>query len=560
MSKFSDALLFLREATRIHGDAYEYTKVTLQGRRVPVTILCRTHGEFQQTPDKHLLGRGCPQCGQAKHKPTLGQEKFLQRAIAKHGDRYDYSKANYTKSTLKVDIGCPEHGVFQQTPNDHWTGYGCPKCGVVKTRESLTYTQEQFIEVCQRKHGNRYDYSSVEYTKSSDRVTIICPEHGKFTQKATHHMMGSACPSCGVATRSAAQLKSEDKFLQEVIQKHGDKYDVSKVDYKGANRKVVVVCPKHGEFKITPHCFSVRGHGCPSCVSHYTKPHKEIESTLKLWGADFQSTVRNIIPPKELDIYIPSHSLAIEMNGVYWHSVTEKTSAFERNAHLDKFTACEKRGIQLLQINEFEWRDARTRDVWSSIIQSKLKRTRKVHARNTVFRPVSREEAQEFLELNHLQGAPLTPRWNFGLYLKNPPQELVGVISFSWHVHDVSLNLLRMAFKLNTTIVGGAHKLFKNALPLMPQRDIVTFSDNRYSTGAVYPLLGFHLNKKLSPSYQWFFRNKLLDKRKCRRKRLSLLLGSKYASELTEHQNMYRAGARCLYDAGYKRWVYQCKK
>jgi hypothetical protein len=193
-----------------------------------------------------------------------------------------------------------------------------------------------------------------------------------------------------------------------------------------------------------------------------------------------------------------------------------------------------------------------TKEVWKSLIRSKLGLHERIAARKTRFQAIGADVASAFLAVNHLQGAPPTPRWSFGLFLE---EELVAVITFGHH-EKTALNLTRMAFRLNTTVVGGARKLFGHAKALLPALPIVTFSDNLYSDGSIYPVLGFTLDTELAPSYQWFFKNKLSNKRLFRHKRLPVVLGDAYCPELTEHQNMYAAGARCLYDAGYQRWVY----
>jgi hypothetical protein len=187
------------------------------------------------------------------------------------------------------------------------------------------------------------------------------------------------------------------------------------------------------------------------------------------------------------------------------------------------------------------------------MIRSKLGLSEKVFARNTKFREISPSEAKVFLTMHHIQGSAPSARWCYGLF---SGRDLVAVATFCEHQKRY-LNLSRLAFRKNLTVVGGAQKLFSNALPLLPQRDIVTFSDNRYSGGHIYPVLGFEKDADLPPSYEWFFRNKLMNKRQCRHQQLPRLLGDLYDPTLTEHQNMYRAGARCLYDAGYQRWCYR---
>lgn len=120
---------FIADARAIHGDAYDYRLVDYQGSKVKVTIICPIHGEFEKQPNKHLSSRqGCPTCGDlrghGKRRQTL--DVFIEKARGVHGDRYDYSKVIYQNNSTKVIIGCPDHGDFQQIPNSHLNGRGCP--------------------------------------------------------------------------------------------------------------------------------------------------------------------------------------------------------------------------------------------------------------------------------------------------------------------------------------------------------------------------------------------------------------------------------------------------
>jgi hypothetical protein len=117
---------------------------------------------------------------------------FLNNAKNKHGERYDYSLVEYVKSSIKVKIICPEHGIFEQRPNDHLY-YGCGMCGGTKK-----LTTDDAISKFKDIHGERYDYSLVEYVNSASNVKIICPEHGIFEQKPNNHLMGKGCKKCGV--------------------------------------------------------------------------------------------------------------------------------------------------------------------------------------------------------------------------------------------------------------------------------------------------------------------------------------------------------------------------
>jgi hypothetical protein len=140
---------FLQKAHEVHGDKYDYSKVEYKTARIPVSIICKTHGVFAQTPDNHLRGMGCLHCGRAqaaaKRKHTT--EVFLKRAAEVHGSRYDYSNVKYVTGRSRVTIVCPKHGPFEQVGNSHLAGKGCQECakerrGAVK-RHPVTISSEK---------------------------------------------------------------------------------------------------------------------------------------------------------------------------------------------------------------------------------------------------------------------------------------------------------------------------------------------------------------------------------------------------------------------------------
>lgn len=122
---------FVLAARKAHGLRYDYSGSEYKAAREPVTITCRLHGDFQQIPNSHLRGRGCPKCGEvtARRKGTTTLRQFLTRAAKVHGDRYDYSKVRYRTVRTEITIVCKEHGDFKQQPQHHLTGSGCPACG-----------------------------------------------------------------------------------------------------------------------------------------------------------------------------------------------------------------------------------------------------------------------------------------------------------------------------------------------------------------------------------------------------------------------------------------------
>lgn len=125
-----DTQQFITKATNHHGNKYDYSKVSYVNSKQKVIIICPVHGEFKQHAARHLIGHGCKRCKDTTvHKWTASStEKFVDQATKKHCGKYDYSATIYTKSSIKVQIICPKHGIFEQTPNKHLAGTGCKKC------------------------------------------------------------------------------------------------------------------------------------------------------------------------------------------------------------------------------------------------------------------------------------------------------------------------------------------------------------------------------------------------------------------------------------------------
>jgi very-short-patch-repair endonuclease len=190
---------FIEKARKIHGDKYGYDKVEYVNAHTHVTIICPDHGEFAQAPSDHIYGKqGCPACAnkrRAKFRSST-REKFISSAQSVHGDKYNYDKAHYISATTKVTITCPQHGDFQQVPNSHLRSGGCPACGNVKRNLAQALTLEQFILRATRVHGDKYDYSKVNYVNYMTDVTIVCPKHGSFRQAPSNHIAGGGCPGC----------------------------------------------------------------------------------------------------------------------------------------------------------------------------------------------------------------------------------------------------------------------------------------------------------------------------------------------------------------------------
>lgn len=184
--------IFIKRSNLIHKNFYDYSQVNYVNCKTKVKIVCKKHGNFEQTPDSHLNGSGCPICGQEKTK--LKQLKkfnlFIDNANNIHNDKYDYSITNYLGARRKIKIICKKHGIFTQTPDSHLHGRGCPKC--VNRNCNTT----EFIEKANLIHNYSYNYEKVKYSNPKTKIIIICLKHGEFKQTPNSHLNGSGCPIC----------------------------------------------------------------------------------------------------------------------------------------------------------------------------------------------------------------------------------------------------------------------------------------------------------------------------------------------------------------------------
>ena len=174
------------------------------------------------------------------------KDEFIAAAQQIHGYKYDYSQVTYVNNKTKVLIICPIHGKFYMTPNNHTRGQGCSKCGdeqmALKQRKSVS----SFIEAARKVHGNKYEYTQVEYINQRTKVAITCLKHGVFYQSPSDHISGSGCPQCSRESLSNKYRTSVETFKSLANLKHNFKYDYSLVEYSSLKERIKIICPIHG--------------------------------------------------------------------------------------------------------------------------------------------------------------------------------------------------------------------------------------------------------------------------------------------------------------------------
>ena len=283
---------FIKKSKKVHGDKYDYSNVEYTNSYTEVSIVCKKHGKFLQKPVIHYHCKsGCPKCA----NKNITTEEFIEKSKLVHGDKYDYSNVDYNLSNQDVNIICKIHSNFWQTPNSHLNGSGCPKCS---NRYRLT-TQE-FIEKSRRIHGDKYDYSKVEYKNTDTKVIIICKIHGEFSQESGSHMKGSGCKKCYHSSIGERFLQTKEEFIEKSKLVHGNKYDYSKVEYKFSNEKVIIVCKIHGDFLQKPIHHYNCGCGCPKCAGISKLTTEEfIEKSIKMHGDLYDYSQSNYINNNE---------------------------------------------------------------------------------------------------------------------------------------------------------------------------------------------------------------------------------------------------------------------
>jgi len=524
---------FIIKAKTVHGDKYDYSKVEYELNNIPVKIICPKHGVFEKAPAKHVSGKqGCPKCSIDKqiNRQKKGLDVFINEAKEIHGNKYDYSMVEYINNRTKVTIICDDHGEFEQTPTNHLSGKGCKYCGGTAKMDT-----KLFIKKAKEVYNDKYDYSKVNYINNTTDVIIICPEHGEFITTPNNFISKNrGCPYCKFT------VFDNQSFIEKMSQIHNNIYDYSKVDYVDIKTPVTIICPEHGEFELRPDSHR-NGSGCKKCSNAISNIEKDIVAFIKSFSINVLENCRTVLNGKELDIYIPEYKLAIEFNGLYWHSELHK----DKNYHVDKTNECEVKGIQLIHIFEDEWLDKQ--DIVKSRLKNLLGLTEnKIYARKCEIKEVPTKEKTKFLNDNHIQGS-VGSKVNLGLYHNN---ELVSIMTFGKRgvIKHNKIELLRFCNKLNTNVIGGASKLLKHFISQYEPKEIISYADRRWSNGNMYETLGFNLKSTNKPAFTISKGKKRESRFKYQKHRLIDMgfdCDGKTADEILRNNGLYK-----IYDCG----------
>ena len=530
---------FISQAKAVHGERYDYSKVVHEGNLTPVEIVCKLHGSFYQLPKSHKRGSGCPTCVSYENKTP--KQWFLDKAKEVHGDTYDYSKVAMVDKTTPITVICRTHGEYQIQPVNHLTGATCRKCKDVERRLST----KDFIKQATVIHKGKFSYEKVNCDGGKSLVDIFCREHNDYyQQRADLHLRGCGCPICKV---ERTRMTTEG-FIKKVTKVHNGKYNYSKVVYTDNRGYVDIICPKHSVFSQAADVH-IQGGGCPECSRESSKAEREILSYVREIKEDVLASNRRVISPFELDISVPKDKLAIEYNGVVWHSEKfGKDSVY----HLNKTERCNEKGYRLIHIWEDDFTENPERELEFIKHALGVNDSEKIYARKTTLKPLDKKVAKSFLDKHHIQGSVGASEF-LGAYYED---KLISVTAFTYKQNKSYVELVRHVNHKDYQVLGSLGKATKH-FSKECKLDIISFCDLARFDGNSYLKAGFVVDKKLKPDYKYVINNKREHKFNWRKAQIKKKLPEIYDESLTEKEMMELAGIPRIWDCGKLRLIYK---
>jgi len=441
-----------------------------------------------------------------------------------------------------------------------------PKC-IVCNNKNKTY--KNFNIGYKKTCGNKYCYNNIQETKDNNQLKIKETLNKKYgitnisqLKEIKEKKENTMLKNYGVkfnSQRLSVKENISNNMTNVNLKKNSDKRynllsnikNINIVNLYNKNNKYLtdLQCLKcNNIFSISQHLAQDRYISkydvciiCNPINKYYSKGEKEILNFIQEnYNGEIIENSRSIIQNNELDIYLPELNLAFEFNGTYWHSELYKN----KNYHLNKTEKCINKNIHLIHIFQDDWEYKS--DIIKSRILNLLNKSNKIYARKCNIKIVSNKDKIQFLNTNHIQGNCVS-KYNLGLYFNN---ELVSLMTFGERKITGSFNmeLLRFCNKLNTTIVGGASKLFKYFINNYEYINIISYADRSWSNGNLYEQLGFTFIKNTTPNYYWIM-NGLKENRFNFRKD-KLIKNNLLIEGETEVSCMHRLGYYRIYDSG----------
>ena len=428
----------------------------------------------------------------------------------------------------------------------------CETCGSL-IRQTLKFCSVK----CSSDHKSQDDEYKLRLSKAITKSHANASENDKNIRNA------NISKSVRSHNSSLSTLEKQEKY-SNVIPRYSSFDNLStrfpmlefKFDetFYYSNRYLPVVCRKCGTtWEMTKSttmsrcicrtCFPKSKHKTQTSIFNYISKYVHAKE-------DDKSVISG-----ELDIYCKSLNFAIEYDGLLPHSFgPSKISYYDKKPinkkyHMSKTDKCEKENIHLFHIFENEY--MQKRNIWKSMIDSKLMMSKRIFARKCVVKIVSYKIAKEFVDRTHLQGA-CNSSVRLGLFYN---EELVSLMTFRKHmVHQ--WEIARFSSNLDTVVTGGASKLLKYFERNYKPKSIISYANRRWSQGNLYEKIGFEFIENTPPNYFYFKINEniLYPREMFQKHKLKDKLEI-FDPQLTETQNMFNNGYRIIFDAGNKKYL-----
>jgi len=482
-------------------------------------------------------------------KKCGGNNKFEYEYIKEFIEKEGYTLLDSTYEE-KSNLVCPKGHKWSVQFTRFKNGTRCFTCSVenraAKRRKSYTDVKE-YIE------SQGYKLLSESYENVEKKLKIQCNNNHIF--EATFHNFKDSetrCPDCS----DTVNKKHSYEFIKERFKEQ--RYTLLSDEYNNSGEKLSVKCPENHVFVTSWHNFRA-GNRCPKCYGSVSKAETDVYNFIKQFLIDAVQSNRSLIKPFELDIVIPSKKIAIEYNGLYYHS---ESMGKNKNYHLNKLQKCNEIGYKLITIFEDEWINKQ------NIVKHRLmhilnvSEANSIHARKCVIKEINATVKNEFLNKFHIQGADRSSI-KLGAFYND---QLVSLMTFSkgsiakgGKTADGIYELNRFCSDHDYIISGIANRLFKHFIRNYNPTEIFTYGDKRWSDGNLYKHLGFDFVHDSAPNYWYIDGCNRIHRFNFRKSVLKDKLEI-FDESLSEIDNMRLNGWDRIWDCGNVRWSYNNTK
>lgn len=526
-----------KELEALLPKGYKLVSPETGNRATPLTVTCDKGHVWERARIGNIEKNGtrCPKCNQAhRYRLTIEEVRFR---VGENG--WELLTEEYRSAHQKLHIRCKACGNerYAQLTNIY---NRCQQCRKLERQKDAMAALDQILsdknyELLDREHIEKLTQSRL----SVSSLELKCSEGHVWKNQFKNVVYRDQ--NCGTCENT------KPLTIEEIRGRLDEDYELITETYINNRQKLVMKHLDH--FYETTWQNYQRGHRCTICFSTRSAAEGEISKILQELGFKPIENTRELLSSRrEIDLYIPEKKLAIEYCGLFYHNEDSK----ERDYHARKYLDLKNMGIQLITIFEDEW--LRKKEIVKSILASKLGKFKQiVQARKCEVRDVNKEEFRSFFKENHIQGAPATTTSNcYGLYFDGA---LMQAMSFGKGHRQNSGNDLvidRVCTRMGYQVIGGANRLLKvvkERAILAGATQLRSFSDRRYSNGAVYEKLEFRHEKVWPPDYSYVKGAK-------RQSKQSLKLTKQEKSEnKTEAQLRREQGWVRIWDCGKDVWV-----